>query len=151
MNKKESIEKFLSSKKIAIAGVSGNKKKFGYTIFNELRQKGFNICPINPTLDKIDEVKVYNSVLDIPNDYEKLFIVTPKSETDKIIKQATEKGIKHVWVQQMSNTKETALLAKENNIELIEKECIFMFAEPVQSIHKFHKTIWKILGLLPKK
>lgn len=151
MNKKESIEKFLSSKKIAIAGVSGNKKKFGYTIFNELRQKEFNICPINPKLNKIDEVKVYKSVLDIPNDYEKLFIVTPKSKTDKIIKQAAEKGIKHVWVQQMSNTKETAILAKENNIELIEKECIFMFAEPVQSIHKFHKTIWKILGLLPKK
>ena len=151
MNKKESIEKFLAPKKIAIAGASGNKKKFGYAIFNELRQKGFDVCPINPNLDILDEVKVYKSVTEIPDDYKKLFIVTPKSETDKIIKQATEKGIKHVWVQQMSNTKETALLAKKKNIELIEKECIFMYSEPVQGIHKFHKAIWKIFGLLPKK
>ena len=150
MNKKQSIEQFLAPQKMVIAGVSGNTKKFGYMVFNELRQKGFDVCPINPRLDEIDEVKVYKSVSDIPDDYEKLFIVTPKSETDTIIKQAAEKGIKHVWVQQMSNTKDTALLAKEYNIDLIEKECIFMFAEPVKSIHKFHKAIWKIFGLLPK-
>lgn len=150
MNKKQSIQEFLAPKKIAIAGVSGNTKKFGYAIFKELREKGFDVCPINTKLDELDGVKVYKSVIDIPNEYEKLFIVTPKTETDSIIKQAAEKGIKHIWVQQTSNTKETEAIAKELNIDLIHKECIFMFAEPVQSIHKFHKTIWKILGLLPK-
>jgi len=150
INKKQSIEQFLATKKIAVAGVSGNKKKFGYAVFNELRQKGYDICPINPKLDEIDEVKVFKSVADIPDDYKKLFIVTPKSETNTIIKHAAEKGIKHVWVQQMSNSKDTKKVAQQYNIELIEKECIFMFAEPVKSIHKFHKTIWKIFGLLPK-
>ena len=150
MNKKQSIQEFLAPKKIAIAGVSGNTKKFGYAIFKELREKGFDVCPINPKLDELDNIKVFKSVSDIPEGYEKLFIVTPKTETDSIIKQAAEKGIKHIWVQQTSNTKETEAIAKELNIDLIHKECIFMFAEPVQSIHKFHKTIWKILGLLPK-
>ena len=150
MTKKESIEQFLAPKKIAVAGVSANKKKFGYAVFSELRKKGYDICPINPKLEDIDGVKCYKSVSEIPIDYQKLFIVTPKTETDTIIKQATEKGIKHVWVQQMSNTKETEKIAQKNNIELIEKECIFMFANPVKSIHKFHRTIWKLLGILPK-
>lgn len=150
MNKKQSIEEFLAPKKIAIAGVSGNSKKFGYTIFNELRQKGFDVCPINPKIEEIDGLKAYKSVVEIPNDYEKLYIVTPKSETDAIIKQAAEKGIKHVWVQQMSNTKETAQIAKDNNIDLIDKECMFMFAEPTKGIHKFHKTIRSLFGLMPK-
>ena len=150
MTKKESIEQFLATKKIAVAGVSGNKKKFGYVIFDELRQKGFDICPINPKLDEVEGIKCYKSVTEIPTDYEKLFIVTPKTETDTIIKQAAEKGIKHIWVQQMSNTKETNQIAQSNNIDLIDKECIFMFAEPVKSVHKFHRAIWKIFGLLPK-
>ena len=150
MTKKESIEQFLAPKKIAVAGVSANKKKFGYAVFNELRQKGYDICPINPTMEEIGGVKCYKSISDIPGDYEKLFIVTPKSETDTIIKEASEKGIKHIWVQQMSNTKETEEIAKGNNIELIQKECIFMFADTVKSIHKFHRTIWKLLGILPK-
>lgn len=149
MSKKQSIEKFLAPKKLAIAGVSANSKKFGYAIFKELRQKGYDICPINPKINELEGVKCYSSVADIPDDYEKLFIVTPKSSTDEILKQAIEKGIKHIWIQQTANTKESSVIAKENNIELIEKECIFMFAEPT-SIHKFHKNIWKIFGLLPK-
>ncbi len=150
MSKKQSITEFLAPKKLAIAGVSANTKKFGYAIFNELRQKGYDICPIHPSLEELEGVKCYKSVIDIPTDYEKLFIVTPKDVTNEILKQASEKGIKHVWVQQTSGTKETNHIAKEKGIELIDKECIFMFAEPVKSIHKFHKAIWKLFGLLPK-
>lgn len=150
MSKKESITNFLSGKKFAMAGVSTNKKKFGYVIFKELREKGYDICPINPKTNEIDGVKCYPSVNEIPEDYNKLFIVTPKNTTDAILKEASEKGIKHVWIQQMANTKESASIAQSHGIELIEKECIFMFAEPVTSIHKFHRTLRKLFGMMPK-
>lgn len=150
MGKKESIDEFLAAKKFAMAGVSTNEKKFGYIVFKELREKGFDICPINPKVNEIDGVKCYSSVKDIPTGYDKLFIVTPKDTTDNILKEASEKGIKHVWIQQMANTKESSSVAQNLEIELIEKECIFMFAEPVTSIHKFHKMIWNLFGLLPK-
>lgn len=150
MRKKESIEQFLAPKKIAVAGVSANTKKFGYAVFNELRQKGFEICPINPKMDEIENVKCYQSVLDIPDEYDKLFIVTPKIETDNILEQAAQKGIKHVWIQQMSGTENSRKIAEEKGINLIDKSCILMYAEPVKSIHKFHRTIWKIFGLLGK-
>ena len=150
MSKKISISQFLAPKKMAIAGVSRNTKKFGYAIFNELRQKGFDICPVNPNADEIDGVKCYKSISELPAEFEKLFVVTPKNETDLILKQASEKGIKHIWVQQMSDSKETSRIAKENGIELIDKECIFMFAEPVTSVHKFHRLIWNIFGKMPR-
>jgi predicted CoA-binding protein len=150
MSKKESIQRFLQPKKLAIAGVSANPKKFGYAIFNDLRKKGFDICPVNPKANDIDGVKCYASVSDVPDEYKKLFIVTPKTATNEVLKEASKKGINHVWIQQTANTKESAAIAKENNIDLIEKECIYMFAEPVAGIHKFHRTINKIFGLLPK-
>jgi len=150
MDKKESIEQFLAPKKIAIAGVSANTKKFGYAVFNELRQKGFEICPINPTRDEIEDVKCYHSVLDIPDEYEKLFIVTPKSETENILEQAAQKGIEHVWIQQMSGTENSRNIAAEKGVQLIDKACILMYAEPVKNIHKFHRVIWKLIGLLNK-
>jgi predicted CoA-binding protein len=150
MGKKESIEKFLAPKKLAMAGVSSNQKKFGYIVFKELREKGFDVCPVNPKVEEIDGVKCYKSVSDIPDTYEKLFLATPKDTTDSLIRDAAKKGIKHIWIQQMANTKESSALANDLGIELIEKECIFMFAEPVTSIHKFHKFIWKFFGKLPK-
>lgn len=150
MSKKENIEKFLADKKMAIAGVSANPKKFGYIIFKELREKGFDICPVNPKVDEIDGVKCYQKVSDIPDEYKKLFIVTPKTETDNILKQATEKGIADVWVQQTANTENTIQLANDLGINLIAKECIFMYADPVKGIHKFHRAIWKLFGAYPK-
>jgi hypothetical protein len=50
----------------------------------------------------------------------------------------------------MSDTKITVEIAQENNISLITNECIFMFAEPVSGIHKFHRAIKKFFGRLPK-
>jgi predicted CoA-binding protein len=150
MNKKESIDQFLAPKKIAVAGVSENSKKFGYAVFNELRQKGFEICPINPARSEIEDIKCYQSVLDIPDDYKKLLIVTSKSETDVILEQAAQKGIKHVWIQQMSGTENSKNIAAENGIQLIDKSCILMYAQPVKSIHKFHRVLWKFLRLLNK-
>lgn len=138
------------NQKIAIAGVSSNPKRFGYTIFNDLRKKGFDICPVNPKAKDIDGVKFYASISDVPDEYKKLFIVTPKTATNEVLKEASKKGINHVWIQQTANTKESAVLAKANNIELIEKECIYMYTEPVAGMHKFHRTINKIFSLLAK-
>ncbi|HBF88030.1 MAG TPA: hypothetical protein DDX39_05240 [Bacteroidales bacterium] len=149
MTKRESINDFLNAKKFAMVGVSTNKNKFGYVIFKELREKGFEICPIHRTATEIDGVKCYKSVDEIPSDFEKLYLLTQKTQTNEILTQASRKGLKHIWVQQMSHTAETEKIAKENNVNLIHKSCIFMFANPVH-IHKFHRNIMSFFGKLPK-
>ena len=37
---------------------SGNSKKFGYAIVKELREKDFDVCPINPKINELKGVKV---------------------------------------------------------------------------------------------
>lgn len=150
MSSKAIIEEFLAPRKLAIAGVSRNEKKFGHEVFKELSKKKFDVCPINPNATEIAGIKCYPSVSDIPEDYRHLLILTKNEETDQILRDAANKGITHVWVQQMSNTRESRKIAEENNIKMIEKECIFMFAEPVKGFHKFHRTLRKIFRGLPK-
>jgi predicted CoA-binding protein len=76
-------------------------------------------------------------------------VILTQTETDAILRKPL-KRINRVWVQQMSETKDTVKIAAENHVDLISKKCIFMFANPVTSIHKFHRTIVKWLGRLPK-
>jgi predicted CoA-binding protein len=147
---RKDIEKFLEPKKLAIAGVSRNPKKFGFQVFKELSKKGYEIYPVNPLASEIAGEKCYGSVSDIPDGVNRLLILTPKKETDAVLREAAKKGISSVWVQQMSETKETAIIARENHVDLISGKCIFMFAEPVTSIHKFHRMIMKWFGRLPK-
>ncbi len=144
------IKDFLEPKKLAIAGVSRNKKKFGYAVFKELREKGFDVYPINPNTAEIEGTTCFTSIQEVPEGIECLHIVTPKAQTLDVLKEAHEKGIRKVWIQQSSDTPEAVQFAEDNDINLIHKKCILMYAEPVTSIHKIHRILNKFFGLYPK-
>jgi hypothetical protein len=146
----EQINKFFEGKQIAVAGVSRNPKKFGHVVFKELTDKGYRMVPVNPNASEINGVTCYNSVEKLPEDIESLLIMTPKAKTDDILRAALKRGIKNVWVQQMSDTQETLKIAGEYQQEIIFGKCIFMFTKPVAGIHKFHRTLVKLFGGLPK-
>ena len=147
---KASIASFFSSRKIAIAGVSRDSRKFGYQVFNLLREKGFDVYPINPGTDHIAGIPCFRSVGALPTDVRSLAIITPKSQTRDIVAEAITKGINNIWIQQMSDTPDAIALTKTHPINLITKECILMHASPVTGIHKFHRNIKGLFGLLPR-
>lgn len=147
---KSQIDAFLSAGSIAIAGVSSDDKKFGRIVYNELKKKGYDVLPVNPNGAIIDGIQCYGDVTELPDEVESLLIITPQTETDRVLEKAINKGIKNIWVQQFSDTSDTLKVAEEYNREIIHKKCIFMFAEPVTGFHKFHRTLLGLLGRLPR-
>jgi len=147
---KKSIEKFLEARKMAIAGVSRNPKKFGVTVYKELKAKGYIVFPVNPNADLIEGEACFHSVSALPLDVRNLLVITPRDQTIQVVKEALAKGIDNIWIQQMSETKEVLDYLKEKDVNLVYKECIMMWSEPVKSIHKFHRWILKFFGKLPK-
>ncbi len=143
------IEDFLSTKKIAIAGVSRDPKKFGGAVYKHLTDHGYTVFPVNPNAELIGESKCYPDVASLPDEVDRLYIVTPKRETRSLLEEAINKGIKKIWIQQMSHTEEVLNLARENNLDMITRECILMFAEPVTGPHKFHRFFRKLFGRYP--
>lgn len=147
---KEQIDRFFEQKKVAIVGVSRDKKKFGYLLYNSLIKNGYDVCPVNPNAEEIDGNKCYPSVKDVPLDYSKIILATPKEQTINVVKDAFEKKIDQLWIQQHSESKETMAFVEENNMDVIYNKCVFMFADPVVGGHKFHRNILKLFGRLPK-
>jgi len=143
------IEEFIASEPIAIVGVSRNPKKYGFTAFRELKDKGMNIIPVNPYTDEIHQAKVYRDIKSLPVNVKGLLIMTPKNQTAGIIKEAKEKGLKQIWIQQMSETKEALQELKDTDINYITGECILMYYKP-HSIHKFHARLKKFFGRFPR-
>jgi len=120
------IEEFIASGPIAMVGVSRNPKKYGFAAFRELKEKGMNIIPVNPYTDEIHQTKVYRDIKSLPADVKGLLVMTPKNQTAGIIKEAKEKGLKQIWIQQMSETKEALQELKDTDINYITRECILM-------------------------
>jgi len=143
------IEEFLGSGPIAMAGVSRNPKKFGFAAFKELKEKGMNVIPINPHADEIQGSKVYRDVKSLPDNVGGLIIMTKKQQTAGVIREAKEKGIKHLWIQQMAESKEVLKELEGSGINYITKECILMHYKP-HSIHKFHGAIRKFFRTFPR-
>ncbi|NCB06532.1 MAG: CoA-binding protein [Bacteroidia bacterium] len=144
------IRRFMEPRKMAMAGVSRDPKKFGGAIFKELREKGFELYPINPHADEIQGVPCYHSVEELPAGVTRLVIVTPKKETLDVAGAAVKKGMEMVWIQQKSDTPESVKMIEDAGIPLIHKKCIMMFSEPVKSVHGFHRFLVKTFGGYPK-
>ncbi|MCX6243680.1 MAG: CoA-binding protein [Bacteroidetes bacterium] len=147
---KESINGFLSLRKIAIAGASRDKKKFGYAVMEKLKKAGIDIYPVNPNTDVLHGEPCYRSIDLLPEDIDGLLVLTAKAETPGVVEATIKKGIRNIWIQQMSQTPEAIQLAEAGNVNLVTGQCILMHAEPVDSIHKFHRAIKKFFGGLPK-
>ena len=144
------IDEFFEKKKIGIAGVSRDPKKFGSVVFKDLQDKGFMVFPVNPNMDTHLGASCYKSVADLPAEVESLLITTPKSQTLSVLNEAVSRGFRNIWIQQMSETPEVMAFIKTHQLTLITKQCILMFAEPVKGIHKFHRTIKQIFGMMPE-
>lgn len=132
-----------------MAGVSRNPKKFGFAAFRELKEKGMNILPVNPHTDEINGLRVYRNIKTLPSDVKGLIIMTKKDQTAGIIREAKEKGIKQIWIQQMAETKEALKELEKTDINYIIKECVLMHYKP-NGIHKFHMALRKFLGRFPR-
>jgi uncharacterized protein len=55
----ELIQEFMAQKKFAIVGTTDNPEKYGYQILKNLKNRGFEVFPINPRLKEIAGTTCY--------------------------------------------------------------------------------------------
>ena len=149
MTSLKQINEFLDSQPIALVGVSRNPKKFGYTAFKELKEKGMKIIPVNPEAVEIMGEKSYPNVRVLPTEVKGIIVLTRKDKTASVVREAKERGIKQIWIQQMADSKEAIAELKDSDINYVTGECILMHYKP-NSIHKFHGSLKKFFGRFPK-
>jgi predicted CoA-binding protein len=150
MTSKKLVEEFLSEKDIAIVGVSRSGKKFGYTLFKDLKTKGYNVYPVNPNAAFIDHEKCYPSLLALRGKVGAAVLVVPPFATKEVVKDAYSAGIKKIWMQLGSESQEAITFCEGTGIDVIHNECVLMFAEPAAFFHRAHRWVNGLVGRLPR-
>jgi predicted CoA-binding protein len=139
-------KEFLQEKQIAIVGASDNPKKFGYAAVQELKMRGFETFPVNPTAETIQGMPCYPNLSALQGKVTAVWMGVKPDKGADVLREAARIGVKKVWIQQMSETPELVALGKELGLELITGKCILMYAEPVKSFHGFHRFFVKLFG-----
>lgn len=95
----------LEKKIWTVVGITPKKERFGYKIWEILKEHGYRTYGVNPKYDEIEGGKIYNSVLDLPERAEVLNMVVNPDIAMKILDEAKEAGIEYIWFQPESFNK----------------------------------------------
>ncbi len=150
MSKAEAIGEFLGQKTLALVGVSRGGKKFGNSVLKDLAGKGYRVFPVHPSAEMIGGVRCWPDLKSLPEPVGGVVVVVPPEQTDRVVRDAHEAGIRRVWMQPGAESPEAVRFCEEQGMRVVEGECILMFAEPVRSIHGLHRGLWRLLGRLPR-
>jgi uncharacterized protein len=133
---------FLSHKKLALVRLSAQTQVMG-DMTKELVPKGYDVSvvylntgPLDPSIDSVKDV------------VEGAIISVPKSECEAAVREAIDAGIPRLWLQAGCDSKEALALCEEKGVPVVRGACVLMYAQPVQSVHRFHRGIWKVCRLL---
>ena len=99
---------FENTSNIAVIGLSKNELRDSYQVSSYMKNVGYNIIPINPTIDSVMGIKSYDSLKNIPEDVLKnieLVNIFRRSEfveeiVDEVIEINKKYGRIHtIWMQ----------------------------------------------------
>ena len=141
MTQNSNINAFLAQRTLAVVGVSRGGKKFGNTVFQNLKTKGYRVYPVNPHAGTIAGERCYPDLNSLPEKVGGVVLVVPPNETARMVRQAADAGIKRVWMQQGAESDEALRFCETHDISAIHDECIMMFAEPTAFPHKVHRWV----------
>ena len=125
---KKLIDEFLDKNNIfAVVGVSRDVKKYGNKVFNELKEAGYQVYPINPNTNEIFGNKCYPNLNKLPVKPDVVNIVVPPKVTEKIVKQCKNLKINKIWMQPGSESDKAIKFGKENCIKILYIEGCIIF------------------------
>jgi predicted CoA-binding protein len=136
-------QEFLSHKRLALVRLSSQTPVMGAKMNEELEPKGYEVSVVYLNATESDP-----TLEDVKDAVEGAIIAVPKAKCEAAVKEAIEAGIPRLWLQAGCDSKEAVALCEERGVPVVHGACVLMYAQPVQSIHAFHRGVWKVFGLL---
>jgi predicted CoA-binding protein len=146
---KTDIAGFLAEKRIAVAGLSRSGQAMSNSAFKELKDRGYEVFPVNPQAAEIGGERCYKSLSELSGKVGAVIAFTQPSVTASVVKDAAAAGLKRIWIQQGAESEAALAEAKAAGMNAIAGQCILMHLEPVGALHRFHRSVNRLFGLAP--
>lgn len=112
------------AKRIAVVGLSGNPERTSYMVAEAMQNAGYEIIPVNPTVDEVLGVKAVASLKEIEGHVDIVNVFRRSEQLLDVAKEAIEIKPDVYWAQLGLENEEAYELLKENGITTIMDRCI---------------------------
>lgn len=109
---------------IAVVGHSDNPARTSYQIAQFLRQVGYTVYPVNPTLEQIDGQPCYATLADVPQAIDLVNVFRRSEYLPGVVDAALAVGAKAVWAQLGVIHAAAAQTAQAAGLPLVMDRCI---------------------------
>jgi len=124
------IQEFLTYNKIAVVGVSRKPEKYGYRIFKDLRDKGYEVYPVNPQVDQVDGSPCFKDLSSLPTIPEVVCLVVPPEAGRKVVEECIQMGIKRLWFQPGAESEELISYCESQGLSVVHNQCLMVLSSP---------------------
>lgn len=108
----------------AVVGVSQNRQKYGYEVFETLVTNGYRVYPINPKYEEVDGHRCYPSLDELPEKPDVVVTVVPPAVTEKVVQACARLGIQTVWMPPGSWSEQAVQTCEAQGIEKVHDVCL---------------------------
>ncbi|MBF0708847.1 MULTISPECIES: CoA-binding protein [Bacillales] len=122
---REEIGKILkTNKRIAVVGLSNNPGRTSFMISQAMMDAGYEIIPVNPTIDEALGIKAVDSLKDIKGHVDIVNVFRRSEFLPDIMKETVEIGADVFWAQLGVMNEEAYEYGKKHNMKMIMDRCI---------------------------
>lgn len=113
-----------TSKTIAVVGLSSKPDRPSYEIASYLKEHGYRIIPVNPTIKEALGEKAYATLKDVPVPIDVVQIFRRPEEVPPVVDDAIAIGAKVVWMQPGAENEEAAARAEAAGVKAVVGACM---------------------------
>jgi predicted CoA-binding protein len=113
------ITAFFTSPSFGVIGASNDRSKFGNRVLRKYLEKGLTAYPVNPNADKVEGLKCFKSVSELPAEVKSVSIITPPAVTEVVVREAVAKGIENIWMQPGAESAAAVAFARQRGVNVI--------------------------------
>lgn len=100
INESDELRKMLKEAKVvAVVGHSDKPFRTSYQIAQYMRNAGYKVYPVNPTVDEIDGQKSYASLAEVPEHIDIVNVFRRSEYLEGVVQEAADVKAKAVWAQ----------------------------------------------------
>jgi len=123
----ESIKVFLNKKNVfAVVGASRDPRKYGYQVYKDLKNAGYEVYPVNLNAQEILGDKCYPSLENLPVKPDVVDAVVPPKVMEHTVEICKRLGITKVWMQPGSESEKAIKFCEKNDIDVVYGVCVMI-------------------------
>jgi hypothetical protein len=112
------------SRTVAVVGISEKPDRPSHVVAKYLQDRGFQVIPVNPTIDEVLGEKSYRSLSEIPGKVDLVDVFRKSEDVPPVALEAVRIGARFFWMQEGVSSEPAREILEAAGIPCVMDRCV---------------------------